>query len=344
MITPQDDRPHPVPPQAFMVWKENWVFPALDRRNRIATLFHISLRPGQGEGIFTAKFTIDGEEHRYVGRSPVPRDLTQFQPVANERLRFDIVIPGQRFRIRFDGDDIAADITYDARFPAWDFADGPLAPGESVLGDIGRHVFPYNHYEQSLTHTGTIRFLTGPRAGETVDLSGFACRDHSWGWREDLRFDFHHWLCAAFEDRFIEGSVMQEDFYPHGPKVGGWISTPAGNEAMAAIDTRDAYWMDPTGPFGPLDRDVRYRLTTVGGRTANIIAHIPKSYGRLYLDARSRDRATVYHDVQIFCDFTDADTGERGEGVLEIGKRVQGAGVADAEAFRPKAKAMVQPR
>ena len=72
MITPQDDFPHPVPPQAFMTWKENWVWPAVDTANRVASLFHFSLRPAHGEGIFTAKFCIDDWEHRYVGRSPVP--------------------------------------------------------------------------------------------------------------------------------------------------------------------------------------------------------------------------------------------------------------------------------
>ena len=58
MIAPEDDFPHPVPPQAFMTWKENWVFPALDTEQRVASLFHFSLRPGEGEGIFTAKFCL----------------------------------------------------------------------------------------------------------------------------------------------------------------------------------------------------------------------------------------------------------------------------------------------
>ena len=50
MVTPEDDYPHPVPPQAFMTWKENWVFPAVDTEQRVASLFHFSLRPGAGRG------------------------------------------------------------------------------------------------------------------------------------------------------------------------------------------------------------------------------------------------------------------------------------------------------
>ena len=40
-------------------------------------LFDVSLRPAQDEGIFSAKFCLDGWEHRHVGRSAIPREVTQ---------------------------------------------------------------------------------------------------------------------------------------------------------------------------------------------------------------------------------------------------------------------------
>lgn len=329
MITPADDYPHPVPPQAFMVWKENWVFPAIDTEHRVAILFHFSLRPAHGEGIFTAKFAIDGEEHRYVGRSPVPRDLTSLRPVADDRLSFEVVEPGQRFHITYASDELDADVTFTARFPAYDFADGLKAPGSSVLGDLGRSVFPFHHYEQGLLHEGRLNLKTGPRAGTVIEVSGYANRDHSWGWREDLTFDHHHWICASFDDRFIEGAVMEESSYAGGEKQGGWVSTTAGNDPVREVDTSDAYWLEAGTPLPPLDRDVRYRLTTVGGQVATVVAHVASDYGRLYLDARSADRTKVYQDVQIFCDYTLEETGQKGAGVLEVGKFGAGAGVAD---------------
>jgi len=36
--------------------------------------------------------------------------------------------------------------------------------------------------------------------------------------------------------------------------------------------------------------------------------------------AKSEDRAQLYQDRQIFCDYTLGETGERGCGVLELGK------------------------
>lgn len=329
MFGPQDDLPHPVPPQAFMLWKENWVFPAVDTRNRVASLFHFSLRPGLGEGIFTAKFAIDGWEHRYVGRSPVPRDLTGFHPVCNDRLSLTVVEPARRFHLVYTSDELDADITYTARFPAWDFDAAPKMPGDSVLGDIGRGVFPFHHMEQGLMHDGVIDVKDGPKRG-TIDVHGYANRDHSWGWRQDLTFDHHHWICASFDDRFLEGSEMQEDFYPDGPKVGGWFSTEAGNDAVVAIDSSDAYWLGDGSPIPVLDRDVRYGLRTQGGQQATLVAHIATGdYGRLYLDARSKNHDQVYQDVQMFCDFTIEETGQKGAGVLEIGKRLLGAGIAE---------------
>lgn len=323
MITPQDDFPHPVPPQAFMTWKENWVWPAVDTESRVASLFHFSLRPAHGEGIFTAKFCVDDWEHRYVGRSPVPRDLTEFVPVRNERIVFSIEEPGQRFRITYASDELDADITYTGRFHAWDFDDGPLMPGDSPLGERGRHVFHFQHYEQALWHEGTVTVKAGPRAGETIKVSGYGNRDHSWGWREDMTFDHHHWVCASFDDRYIQGTLMNEECYD-GDKYGGWISTEAGNQAVAHVDDSDAYWLGEGAPLPQLDRDVQYVVTTVDGEKATVIAHITGDYGRLYLNARNADRTRVYQDVQIFCDFTHVETGKRGSGVLELGKMYEG--------------------
>lgn len=311
-----------------MTWKENWVFPALDIEQRVASLFHVSLRPGAGEGIFTAKLCIDDWEHRYVGRSPVPRDLTELVPVRNEQLVVEVVEPAERFRITYRSLELDADLEYTSRFPTWDFDDNALAPGDSPLGDRGRGVFHFHHYEQALRHEGMLTLRAGPRAGETIHVSGFANRDHSWGWREDLTFRHHHWLCASFEDRYVQGTVMNELCYPHGDKHGGFVSTAAGNVAVDHVDTGDAYWLAPGEPLPRLDRDVRYRVTTADGAIRTVVARLADDYGRLYLNARSPDRAQVYQDVQVFCSMTLVEEGLEGAGVLELGKFYDGPDAA----------------
>jgi hypothetical protein len=313
-----------------MTWKENWVFPALDPKAGVASLFHFSLRPGRGEGIFTAKFSIEGEEHRYVGRSPIADDLTTMRPIENERLRFEVVEPEHAFALRYRSPELDADVMYIARWPAFDFLDGPLAPGESILGDLGRAVFHFHHYEQALTHEGRIVVKTGPRAGETIEISGYANRDHSWGWRTEFSFDHHHWMCASFSDLFVGASLCQDDYYSGGPKSGGWLASDAGQDPIVAVDVTEGYPLVRDEPMTHLAADVRYRVRTVSGRETGVIAHLGSDYGRLYLDARSRDRSKTYQDVQIFCEMTREDNGERGTGVLEIGQRGVGDGIADS--------------
>jgi hypothetical protein len=330
MMEPRDDFPHPVPPQAFMTWKENWVFPGFDPQQRIATLFHFSLRPALGEGVFTAKLSGLGWKHSYLGRNPVPPDLTTFVPVSDDRIAFEVVEPGERFHMTYRSDGLDADLDYAARFAVFDFADGPKPRGESPLGPVGLSVFPFHHYEQALAVSGSVLLKDGELAGTELDINGWGNRDHSWGWRDDFQFRHHHWVCASFDDLYVQGSVMLENYYPE-EKHGGFVSTSAGNTATEHVDTSDTYWVTGSNErLGALDRDVRYRITTVDGKSYTVVAHIGSDFGRHWLNARSQDRSRAYEDCQIFCDYTLEETGQRGSGVLEVGTSLEGPGIADS--------------
>ena len=345
MISGADDYPHPVPPQAFMTWKENWVFPAIDPRTRVASLFHFSLRPGLGEGIFSAKFAIGDFAHTYVGRSPVPADLPAFHPVADERLSFSVVDPGRSFRILYASDELDAAIDYEARFPAFDFEDGPPAPETSDLGEIGRHVFPFHHYEQALTHSGQILVKTGDLAGQRFDVSGYANRDHSWGWRDDFGFRYHHWLCASFSDRYVGGAMMREVHYPSGPKHGGFVASERGVDPVVEVRPPKSGWPTENMLLPDLRGDVTYDVVSTLGSVEQVTVHLDRRYGRLHLDARAPDRVRSYQDVLTFCDATLRSTGETGTAVLEIGTYLEGSELVEqarAQSRRRRAGAGAQ--
>ncbi len=330
MIEPRDDLPHPVPPQAFMLWKENWCFSGVDTAHAIGVLFHFSLRPTLGEGIFTAKVSVEGEEIRSVTRSPIPQDLTTLVPVTNGDLTLTIVEPLRTFHVSYASEDVEADVTFTGRYTPWDFREGVQTPGETTLGgDMGRTVFHFPHYEQGLHMEGTLTLKTGSRAGETIRLTGVGNRDHSWGWRDDHLFIQHHWINANFDDRFLQGTSMFEVTYPE-PKHGGFEGREAGNVGVVRVAADGAYGLDEENvPIPALDRDCQYTLTLEDGTTRTLVAHIGSAYATLALNFRSKDRARAYQDIQIFCDFTLPEEGLKGAGVLEIGKRLQGPGVAD---------------
>lgn len=323
------DMPHLVPPQVFMPWKENWCFAGVDPTHSTSMVWHISMRPCDGEGVFTCKFDGPHVRVRYVGRhaiSPLTGNgSSQTTSVGDGKLKFEIVEPHRLFSLTYVDDEVDIDCRFTARFAPFDFADGNLAPGDSPIGELGRHVFPFNHYEQSLEFSATIR----RHDATDLELTGWGNRDHSWGWRDDFGFRGHQWICANFDDCYVQGSTMLDTTYPD-RKFGGFVSMQPGNDPVVAIDLSGTYFDEPVNePLPDFDHDVPYTITTASGRTIRLTAHLSRRYHVLYLNARHPDRSQVYQDAQIFCPFTLDDTGASGIGLLEVGKYLAGEGVAD---------------
>lgn len=333
---PESDYPHPVPPEALagghsahanLLWKENWVFCALDVGRQVATLFHISLRPRTAEGIFTAKVNVGGWGHKDVDRHSISVDLGVLREVVGERLTLTIVEPGLHFKITYRSDRLDADLTFKGRFPAWDFRDGPQAPGPAKLGELGRWAFHFDHCEQAMAMQGRLSIKSGELAGRVLQVTGFGNRDHSWGWRDDNLFYHHQWICASFTDRFVQGTVMEDATYP-GVKVGGFTSTVAGNVAVLRVEA-DHF---EKARLPALDQDVRYRIHGADGSVHTVVAHLSRDIGRHYLNWYAADRSQAYEDCQVFCEYTLEETKSRGSGVLEVGQRIVGR--ARVEALR----------
>jgi len=329
------DFPHTVPPEAFMPWKENWFFVGVDVESRIATSIHWSLRPQTELGVLSAKFVVDGREFRYTNKAEIPKQLAGFHPVADERLSLEIVEEGARYRITYTSPELDADIRYTGRFDTFDFGDGVDNPGQSAYGESGRKVFPFEHQEQALDVEGTI-VLHEEGGDRTLQVGGWASRDHSWGFRDDHTFVNHHWICASFPERFVQGTAMHESSYD-GMKYGGFVSSAAGNVPVQSIDVTRTYWgTDDVEPLPRIDRDVTYVLRTSAGEEIEVVAEVGSDFGRLDLNFKSSDRTEAYEDRLIFCRFSIPATGEVGNGVLEVGKHLRGPAVADLR--RPAAQ------
>lgn len=327
MITQREDYPHEPHQWALMTWKENWCFTGVDLSTGVGFVFHVSLRPQHGEGIFSVKLDgiIDGERVRIksVERQPIGRNPSLLAAVASDRTKLNIEEPHRKFRLTYLGTEGSLDVDFTGRFEPFDFADGALAPGTSTLGEIGRHVFPFHHYEQGLAFRASFTPRDGINGGRTIVLNGFGNRDHSWGWRDDFGFQHHHWICANFSDRFVQGSVMQERSYD-GIKYGGFVGQSSGNTAVLHVDTASAYWGTANDrPLPTLDRPVTYRIRDTAGNDHVITALLDQSVARNFLNARREDGTAVYEDCQMFCPFKDEATGELGAGVLEVGKMLE---------------------
>lgn len=316
-----EDHPHPVPEQVGpWPWKENWAFVSADPASGVGAVFHFSLRPSKGVGVLSAKVAVRGAVHRHVGRFEIPADPSALEVVGDERLALEIEGGGRGFRVRFDDGSVRADLRYTHRFDVFDYDACPLASGTSTIGERGRRVFPFDHQEQALHVAGEVAVGDGP----AIAVGGWASRDHSWGWRDDLAFQDHHWICASFADRFVQGTAMREVSYD-GMKHGGAITTADGHVPVEAVELDAVYWSPGDAvPLPPLSRDVAYTVVTTDGRRTPIVAHVAEPVGRVDLNYRSRDGMRAYEDRLTLCAFSLPELGLRGTGVLEVGKALRG--------------------
>jgi hypothetical protein len=319
-----EDHPHAVPDGSGpWPWKENWAFVSADPDSATGAVFHFSLRPARGIVVLSAKIAVDGEAHRYVGRAPIDGDPASLTVIGDDHLQLTIEGEGRGFHIRFDDGELAADFRYRGRFETFDYDANPPAPGSSSIGERGLRVFPFDHQEQALHLDGTILDRRGATERK-IAVGGWASRDHSWGWRDDLAFQNHHWICASFEDRFVQGTGMRERSYPD-MKFGGSVTTVDGHAPVAAVELDGVYWSaEDDVPLPPLDRDVAYTVVTTDDRRVLIVAHLADPIGRVDLNYTSRDRTRAYEDRLTLCEFSLPELGLRGTGVLEVGKGLVG--------------------
>ena len=123
---------------------------------------------------------------------------------------------------------------------------------------------------------------------------------------------------------------MIDTTYPD-RKFGGFVSTADGNDPVRVDRPLGELLGAAGGPAAPGLRPRRHLRARPrsGGATVELTAHLADHFRILYLNARHPDRSQLYQDAQIFCPYTRHDTGERGAGLLELGKHLAGPGIAD---------------
>jgi hypothetical protein len=75
MTTTHDDRPHPVPPFAFLRYKENYFFIVMDQRNDIYGIAHLNNEPLFNRSRFTFNLNVKGQAFRYANEVPLPANF-----------------------------------------------------------------------------------------------------------------------------------------------------------------------------------------------------------------------------------------------------------------------------
>ncbi|MFX0106717.1 MAG: hypothetical protein ACFE7R_00365 [Candidatus Hodarchaeota archaeon] len=201
-------------------WRESYYFNWVDPDARVSGFSTIGFLPNVSKREFVFALFYDDQREVYF-REPegsIPLDFKE--SLSDGVLSFEVVRPFKEWRIKYEGADLKADISWTCRFSAYDFGQGS---GTSWEG----------HYEQSGRPSGVIECADDRK----VRFQGFGTRDKSWGsrdWHIESWFAFH----AQFENLWIglRRDTVKGEFHSSGS-----ISTGQGHTPITKVEVETQY-------------------------------------------------------------------------------------------------------
>ncbi|MFW9960498.1 MAG: hypothetical protein ACFFDV_05735 [Candidatus Thorarchaeota archaeon] len=209
-------------------WRESYYFNWADLDSGVSGFSTIGLLPNKKkrEFVFALFYDQEREVHFKEPSGSFPDDFTE--SMTDGVLSYKLIEPLREWRIVYRGKNLQADITWPARFSAYDFG---IGSGTSWVG----------HFEQSGAPHGEIRFSDG----RVVRIQGLGERDKSWGarnWHIESWFALH----AQFDDLSIG---LRRDVVKGVAESSGGISTAEGHMPIKNVEftTRTHESGVPTG-------------------------------------------------------------------------------------------------
>ena len=267
-------------------WKENYYFNFVDRKNRAWGIHHISLMRLTQQGRFSALYIVDDEVLPYSNLI----DIENLEETSDGTLSIKIVEPFKKYKVTFNGPNHQMDLDYEARFPAFDFG-RPRETEESPLS--------VQHYRQSLIAKGTLT-----KDGKSRPIQSFCDRDHTWGYRNEGMITGWNCCHAYFENKTL---IIFRTLFGQYAFGSGYLSTKEGNTRIVrteVVDTQFVNGMPISSIFTGYDKD------------GNVLGKLKsEKFSTLFLPMGEEGGGAVVHEN--FSEFTDLETGEKGDGVDE---------------------------
>lgn len=312
MYNSSDDLPHPVPPIAYMRWKENYFFITMDAERDVFGIIHISTEPIFNRMRFNVNFNIAGKSYRSLRESPYPKDLAFSHVISDGQSRLTIEESHKSFRFESAFDDFALDLRFLARFPSFDFAAcryaAPDLPSFREVHGLGANL-PFEHLQQAMTVAGTVQ-----SGQSTINVDGLGYRDHSWCFRTDNVVLDHTWCGFNFPDAAIGVMTLRTLMRPGVRAAEGYIADGDGVRPLARID------VEVVGRFGAYEKVV-HSLADVYGTTITIESDVRNRIGDVPLHVEtSNETEAVYRVAENFCHSVIRETGVKGIALIELGE------------------------
>jgi hypothetical protein len=315
MTTMHDDRPHPVPPHAFLRYKENYFFIIMDPERGVFGISHLNNEPLFDRSRFTLNLNIRGRQFTHSSETPIPTDFEMAEQLSDGTLTVRFTEAHKRFDMSYRGDEVDLDIAFLARYHTFDFAycktAAPENPSFQEVMTLGTNL-PYNHHQQALTTQGRIVLK---KSGETIEVNGLGYRDHSWAVRTDAAVRRHYWNGLNFPSLAIGMKTLETLVRPGVWAKEGYVSDKSGDRALRSIAVEE---------FGQKDgwpEKLRYRLVDVYGKPFTIDIDIAGRYSDVPLHSeKSQPGKPSYRIIETCSPLVLLETGEKGVGLVEIGQ------------------------
>ncbi|GLR68932.1 hypothetical protein GCM10010909_36140 [Acidocella aquatica] len=312
MTTTHDDYPHPIPPIAYLRWKENYFFILMDPGSGVFGILHFNNEPGFNRSRFTCNLTIRGKAYEYHGETPLPADFEMARQLSDGKLTLRFLKPHQHFQVRLRTDALEAELDFHAHFPTFDFSACATAAPELVsfreVSTLGYNL-PYNHQQQALRASGFVKL-----AGETININGSGYRDHSWVMRSDAGVAKHVWCGFVFPERAFGIKVLSSQARPGITAKEGYVTDADGPRALRRIEVR----FEGAGPDG-MPAAVVHDVTDVYGQRFVLRSSVAGRHGAVPLVSEAAPGRPAYRIVENFCPVTLEDSPDLGIALVEIG-------------------------
>jgi hypothetical protein len=319
MTVTHDDMPHPVPPIAYLRYKENWFFLIFDEPNNIFGAVHVVSEPGFDRIRFACHLSVGGEYFAYGNEVPFPADFAMAPELGDGTFTVRFVTAHKQIDLSLHNADIDLDVSFLDRAPVFNFDDYHHANPDKVgvpevinFGTNQQNV----HQQQAMRTRGELAVKTGPLAGSRFSIDALGYRDHSRSVRSDNMVLKHFWTGLHFPNHVFGAMQVASILRPDTPGLGGYVhDEEKGLRALRDIEIVGS----GDGPDG-VPATVEWRLTDIYGEEFTITADLRERFAHVPLHSEKAGAMPfVYEIVENFATLTLKQTGETGIGLVEVG-------------------------
>jgi hypothetical protein len=319
MTVIHDDMPHPVPPVAYLRYKENWFFLVFDPANDIFGAAHVVSEPGHERIRFAFHLRVQGELFQHASEQAFPGNFGLARELGDGRMRVVFVKAHEQIDLHLHNDDVALDLSFLKRSPVFNFVEYDHAnPGKVTLGEIVNLATnqSFIHQQQGLLLRGTVAMKRGKAAGRSFNVDGKGYRDHSRGVRCDNLTLRHFWTGLHFPNQVFGAYSVTGILRPTTPANAGYVCDEKGGlRPLRQVEITGV----GEGPEGVPAR-VEFALTDIHDQPFTIVADLLQRHAHVPLHTEKPGALPYIYDiVENFAPLRLEQTGETGIGIVEVG-------------------------